>query len=146
MCIRDRVNATPTTVVGVMPASFGFPPGSNDQVELLVPFQFDPANPGSRGSHFLSVIGRLKPGVTITQAQSEMTSLMAGWKSESRARHLLNPQGHPVVMLGLHEDVVGAARKAVWLLMTAVGFVLLIACVNAVSYTHLRAHETPEHL
>jgi putative ABC transport system permease protein len=134
-----QVNATPTTVVGVMPASFGFPPGSNDQVELLVPFQFDPANPGSRGSHFLSVIGRLKPGVTITQAQSEMTSLMAGWKSESRARHLLNPQGHPVVMLGLHEDVVGAARKAVWLLMAAVGFVLLIACVNVANLLLARA-------
>jgi hypothetical protein len=78
-----------------MPATFAFPPGSNDQVELLVPFQFDPANPGSRGSHFLSVIGRLKPGVTTEQARSEMTSLMAGWKSEGRAQHLLNPQGHP---------------------------------------------------
>jgi predicted permease len=134
-----QVNAATTTVVGVMPASFAFPPGSNDQVELLVPFQFDPANPGSRGSHFLSVIGRLKPGVTTEQAQSEMTSLMAGWKSESRAQHLLNPQGHPVVMLGLHEDVVGSARQAVWLLMAAVGFVLLIACVNVANLLLARA-------
>src|SRR5947207_9470198 len=84
-----QVNSAATTVVGVMPANFAFPPGSNDQVELLVPFQFDPANPGSRGSHFLSVIGRLRAGVTVEQAQSEMTSLMAGWKSENRARHLL---------------------------------------------------------
>jgi len=134
-----QVNATTTTVVGVMPANFGFPPGSNDQVELLLPFQFDPANPGNRGSHFLSVIGRLKPGVTIEQAQSEMTSLMAGWKAESRAQHLLNPQRHPVVMLGLHEDVVGSARKAVWLLMAAVGFVLLIACVNVANLLLARA-------
>jgi putative ABC transport system permease protein len=134
-----QVNATTTTVVGVMPANFAFPPGSNDQVEILVPFQFDPANPGSRGSHFLSVIGRLKPGVTIAQAQSEMTSLMAGWKSEGRAKHLLNPQGHPVIMLGLHEDVVGSARKAVWLLMAAVGFVLLIACVNVANLLLARA-------
>jgi putative ABC transport system permease protein len=134
-----QVNATPTTVVGVMPPNFGFPPGSNDQVEVLVPFQFDPANPGSRASHYLSVIGRLKPGVTTAQAQSEMTSLMAGWKSESRAQHLLNPERHPVVMLGLHEDVVGAARKAVWLLMAAVGFVLLIACVNVANLLLARA-------
>ncbi|MEN3326447.1 MAG: hypothetical protein V7638_1254 [Acidobacteriota bacterium] len=125
-----QVNGASTTVVGVMPANFAFPPGSNDQVELLVPFQFDPANPGSRGSHFLSVIGRLKPGVTTEQAMSEMTSLMAGWRSEGRAQHLLGFPNHPVVMLGLHEDVVGSARKAVWLLMAAVGFVLLIACVN----------------
>src|SRR5687767_3938205 len=134
-----QVNAATTTVVGVMPPNFGFPPGSNEQVELLVPFQFDPANPGNRGGHFLSVIGRLKPGVTIAQAQSEMTSLMAGWKSEGRAQHLLNPQNHPVIMLNLHEDVVGAARKSVWLLMAAVGFVLLIACVNVANLLLARA-------
>ena len=134
-----QVNAATTTVIGVMPPTFAFPPGSNDQVDLLVPFQFDTANPGGRGSHFLSVIGRLKPGVTIEQAQSEMTSLMAGWKSESRAQHLLNPERHPVIMLGLHEDVVGSARKAVWLLMAAVGFVLLIACVNVANLLLARA-------
>ena len=134
-----QVNAATTTVVGVMPANFAFPPGSNDQVELLLPFQFDPANPGSRGSHFLSVIGRLKPGVTAEQAKSEMTSLMAAWKSEGRSQHLLNPERHPVVMLGLHEDVVGAARKAVWLLMAAVGFVLLIAVVNVANLLLARA-------
>jgi putative ABC transport system permease protein len=134
-----QVNAASTTVVGVMPANFAFPPGSNDQVELLVPFQFDPANPGSRGSHFLSVIGRLKPGVNTEQAMSEMTSLMAGWRSESRAPHLLGFPNHPVVMLGLKEDVVGSARKAVWLLMAAVGFVLLIACVNVANLLLARA-------
>jgi putative ABC transport system permease protein len=133
------VNSQSTTVIGVMPANFAFPPGSNDQVEVLLPFQFDPANPGNRGSHFLSVIGRLKPGVSIPQAQSEMTSLMAGWKSEGRAQHLLDPDRHPVIMLGLHEDVVGSARKAVWVLMAAVGFVLLIACVNVANLLLARA-------
>ncbi|HEY5401669.1 MAG TPA: ABC transporter permease [Pyrinomonadaceae bacterium] len=133
------VNSQSTTVIGVMPLNFAFPPGSNDQVEVLIPFQFDPANPGGRGSHFLSVIGRLKPGVSIQQAQSEMTSLMAGWKGEGRAQHLLNPERHPVVMLDLHEDVVGSARKAVWVLMAAVGFVLLIACVNVANLLLARA-------
>ena len=133
------VNSQSTTVIGVMPLNFAFPPGSNDQVEVLLPFQFDPANPGGRGSHFLSVIGRLKPGVSIQQAQSEMTSLMAGWKDEGRAQHLLNPERHPVVMLDLHEDVVGSARKAVWVLMAAVGFVLLIACVNVANLLLARA-------
>ena len=133
------VNSQSTTVIGVMPLNFAFPPGSNDQVEVLLPFQFDPANPGGRGSHFLSVIGRLKPGVSIQQAQSEMASLMAGWKGEGRAQHLLNPERHPVVMLDLHEDVVGSARKAVWVLMAAVGFVLLIACVNVANLLLARA-------
>lgn len=134
-----QVNSAATTVVGVMPPNFAFPPGSNDQVELLVPFQFDPANPGNRAGHFLSVIGRLKPGVTTEQAMSEMTSLMAGWKSEARAQHLLGAPNHPVIMTGLHEDVVGSARKSVWLLMAAVGFVLLIACVNVANLLLARA-------
>src|SRR5262249_8400536 len=134
-----QVNATTTTVVGVMPANFAFPPGSNDQVELLLPFQFDPANPGNRGSHFLSVIGRLKKGVTIDQARSEMVSLMSGWKAENRARHLLMPDKHPVVMLSLHEDVVGASERPVLLLMGAVVFVLLIACVNVANLLLARA-------
>ncbi|PWT95653.1 MAG: permease, partial [Blastocatellia bacterium] len=134
-----QVNSQSTTVVGVMPPNFAFPPGSSDQADVFLPFQFDPANPGNRGSHFLSVIGRLKPGVTISQARSEMTSLMAGWKSENRAQHLLNPERHPVVMLGLHEDVVGSARRAVLLLMVAVAAVLLIACVNVANLLLARA-------
>ena len=134
-----QVNANTTTVVGVMPPNFAFPPGSNEQVEILLPFQFDPANPGNRGGHFLSVIGRLRPGVTIDQAQSEMATLMGAWKSEGRAQHLLSPPNHPVLMVGLHEDVVGSARKAVWLLMAAVGFVLLIACVNVANLLLARA-------
>jgi len=134
-----QVNSQSTTVVGVMPRDFDFPPGSNDQVEVMVPFQFDPANPGGRGSHFLSVIGRLKPGVNIDQARAELGSLMAGWKSENRARHLLNPERHPVLLLPLHEDVVGSARLAVLMLMGAVGFVLLIACVNVANLLLARA-------
>jgi putative ABC transport system permease protein len=134
-----QVNSQSTTVIGVMPQNFSFPPGSNDQVDVLLPFQFDPANPGNRGSHFLSVIGRLKPGVNIDQARSEFNSLMAGWASEKRDRHLLDPQRHPVLLFGLHEDVVGSARPAVLMLMGAVGFVLLITCVNVANLLLARA-------
>ncbi|MDX6304938.1 MAG: hypothetical protein QOI77_1907, partial [Blastocatellia bacterium] len=134
-----QVNSQSTTVIGVMPQTFSFPPGSNDQVDVLLPFQFDPANPGGRGSHFLSVIGRLKPGVNMDQARSEFTSLMAGWASEKRDRHLLDPQRHPVLLFGLHEDVTRSARAAVLMLMGAVGFVLLITCVNVANLLLARA-------
>src|SRR5215470_2160609 len=134
-----RINARPFTVVGVMPQGYVFPPGANDPVDVWTPFQFDPANPGGRGNHFLNLIGRLKPGMTIEQARGEMLTLEDGWKNENRARHLLNPQRHPVLMFPLHDDVTGAAKPAVLMLLGAVAFVLLIACANVASLLLARA-------
>src|SRR5262249_21747439 len=61
----------PVTIIGVMPGSYVFPPGSNSPSELFTTFQYDPANPGGRGNHFLNIIGRLKPDVSVEQAQAE---------------------------------------------------------------------------
>jgi predicted permease len=134
-----RINEQSTTVLGVMPQGYVFPPGTNEPVDVWTPFQFDPANPGGRGGHFLYVIGRLKPGMTIQQAREEMAMLQSGWKAEGRAQHLLNPANHPVLMVPLHEDVVGGARSAVLMLLGAVGIVLLIACANVASLLLARA-------
>ncbi|HKG23136.1 MAG TPA: ABC transporter permease, partial [Blastocatellia bacterium] len=134
-----QIDSRPYTVIGIMPADYVFPPGTNDPAEVWVSFRFDPANPGGRASHFLSVIGRLKPGVSVQQARGEMDSLIEGWKQENRAPHLLSPPNHPVLMSSLHEEVVGSARAAVLMLMGAVGFVLLIACVNVASLLLARA-------
>jgi putative ABC transport system permease protein len=134
-----QINAQPFTVIGVMPRTFVFPPGSNDPSEMWLSLQIDPANPGNRGGHFLYVVGRLKQDVRLEQARSEIESQMAGWKSESRAMHLPNPENHPVLMVPLHEDVVGAARPAVLMLLSAVAFVLLIACVNVANLLLARA-------
>jgi len=133
------IDARPFNVVGVMPQGYVFPPGSNQPVDVWRPFQFDPANPGGRSNHYLYVIGRLKPGTTLDQARSEMGALMAGWASESRARHLLKSKIHPVLMFPLHEDVVGGAKSAVLMLLGAVAFVLLIACANVASLLLARA-------
>ena len=134
-----QINSQPTIVVGVMPPGFVFPPGSNDPAEVWVPLQLDPANPGSRGSHFLYVIGRLKPNARVEQARAEMDSLAAGWKSQNRSMHLPGTENHPILMVPLHEDVVGAARPAVLMLLGAVAFVLLIACVNVANLLLARA-------
>ena len=134
-----QINSQPTNVAGVMPPGFVFPPGSNDPAEVWLPLQLDPANPGNRGGHNFYVIGRLKPDVKVDQARSEMDSLMAGWKSQNRAMHLPDPERHPILMVPLHEDVVGAARPAVLMLLGAVAFVLLIACVNVANLLLARA-------
>jgi putative ABC transport system permease protein len=134
-----RINAQPFTVIGVMPQGYVFPPGSNDPAEVWVNFRFDPANPGGRGSHFLYVIGRLKPGATLAQANGEMIMLENAWKSENRARHLFNQTTHTVLMFALHQDVVGGAKPAVLMLLGAVAFVLLIACANVASLLLARA-------
>jgi len=134
-----QINSQPTTVIGVMPPGFVFPPGSNDPAEVWLPLQLDPANSGNRGSHFLYVIGRLKPNAKVEQARSELDSLMDGWKSQNRAMHLPDSERHPILMIPLHEDVVGAARPAVLMLLGAVAFVLLIACVNVANLLLARA-------
>jgi putative ABC transport system permease protein len=133
------IDSRPFNIVGVMPQGYVFPPGSNDPAEVWTPFQFDPSNPGGRGNHFLNLIGKLKPGAALDQARSEIEMLMAGWKGEGRARHLLQPNFHPVLMFSLHEDVVGGAKSAVLMLLGAVAFVLLIACANVASLLLARA-------
>ncbi len=134
-----QIDSQPYTVIGVMPPAFVFPPGSNDPAEVVASFQFDPANPGSRGGHYLNVVGRLKPDASVDQARAEMASLMEGWKNEHRAKHLLNPEFHPVLMIPLHEDVTATVRPAVLMLLGAVAFVLLIACVNVANLLLARA-------
>lgn len=134
-----RVNERPTTVIGVMPRDFAFPPGSNDPVDIFGSLQFDPAQPGGRASHSFNVIGRLNNGVTIDQARKEVEMLIAGWRDEKRAQHLLNPNGHPVLMVPLHADATGSAKLAVLVLLGAVTLVLLIACANVASLLLARA-------
>jgi putative ABC transport system permease protein len=129
---RDvRLNGRPCTVVGVMPKGFAFPPGEVDPPELWAPLQIDPAKPGNRGSHFLNVLARLKPGAGIAQAQSEMVRY-AQHSSDTlgRANHPFDPKMHPIVLAGFQDEIVKGVKRAMLVLLGAVGFVLLIACVN----------------
>ena len=73
---RPCCRAIKCTIVGVMPRDFQFPPGEVDPPELWTPLRLNPASPGGRGSHGYYLLGRLKPGVTIDQARSEMMNLV----------------------------------------------------------------------
>ncbi len=115
------LNGEPHTVIGVASKTFAFPSG----VRLWVPLAFDPANPPGRGAHYLVVVGRLKAGTQLSQAQSEMESIAAGL-----AEAYPNHAGWTVRLVDMKENVVERVRPALLVLLGAVGFVLLIACVN----------------
>jgi len=134
------LNGQKCTVVGVMPKDFQFPPGEADPPELWSPLQIDPAKPGSPASHYISVIGMLKPEVTIAQARSEMSQfLKQSGESETMRVHRLNAKTHPAVMFPFRDEIVGGIRLALLMLLGAVGFVLLIACVNVANLLLARA-------
>ena len=112
-------NGQKCTIVGVMPKEFHFPPGETEPPELWSPMQLDPANPGSRSSHYISVIAMLKPGISIYQARDEMKQLVAQWgRLDSVNRHMFSPKNHPVVMSPFQEEVVGGIRLAMLMLLT----------------------------
>jgi putative ABC transport system permease protein len=129
------------TIVGVMPRGFEFPPGEIDAPEVWSPLQIDPAKPGSRGSHYLNLLGRLRPGVTAGQAQAELEAYerSTGEQHKSANEHYFNTKNHTLVSSPLQAEVVGNARPALLMLLAAVCFVLLIACVNVANLLLARA-------
>jgi putative ABC transport system permease protein len=138
---RDiRLNGNPCTVVGVMPRGFVFPPGELDPPELWLPLQLDPAKPGGRGSHFLSLLALLRDGAGMAQAETELRAYMQH-SAEIAApnTHSFSPKFHTLVLAGFHEEIVRRVRQSLLVLMGAVGFVLLIACVNVANLLLARA-------
>ncbi len=134
---RILVDGAYRTVVGVMPprAQIG-----GERVEAWLPVALGPLDPTQRGSHFLDLVARLRPGVTLQQARAEMAGLLVRWKSLVPAgQHTPSPERHPLVLAPLLEDTVGEARPALRLLWGAVGLVLLIACANVANLQLARA-------
>jgi predicted permease len=129
---RDiRLNGNSCTVIGIMPRGFNFPPGEVNPSELWTPLQLDPAHPGGRGSHYLSVLARLRLGIALVQAQAEMTRYaLHTSQTFAQMQHRFDPVQHPIVLAGFQDEIVRSVRPAMLVLLGAVGFVLLIACVN----------------
>jgi putative ABC transport system permease protein len=124
------------TVIGIMPSGWKFPI-EDERIDYVVPLQYLVASAlNSRGSHFLSVAGRLKPGVQIHQAEAELSAI-AGRLSKQYPDTNMNFTSMSVVTL--HSDVVGNVRPALIILLGAVVLVLLIACANVANLLLARA-------
>ena len=127
------LNGVPHEVIGVLPQTFEFPYSG---LELWAPLAFEGnSQPLSRSNHEFTVYARMKPGVSLAQARAEMDRVGQHLSKEypdTNARH-----GAWVVPL--REELTGPVKNSLLLLLGAVGFVLLIACVNVANLLLARA-------
>ena len=120
------------TVVGIMPAGFYFPPFWRDTAGGLWVPGLNLSNP-ERAAHQYIAIARMKPGVSLSQAQAEMDTI-----AHRIVQQAPDDKGWGVGLVGLREQVVGETRRPLLILFGAVGFVLLIACANVANLTTAR--------
>jgi putative ABC transport system permease protein len=127
-----RLNDQPATVVGVMPKGFNFPPSA----DVWVPMAMTGEEKTSRSMHSLLVVSRLKPGVSMPQAQAEMNAI----SGRLEAAFPKTNQGWHVRVMSIGQFVTGdLTRSYTVLLLGAVGFVLLIACANVANLQFARS-------
>ncbi|HEX8073331.1 MAG TPA: ABC transporter permease [Pyrinomonadaceae bacterium] len=127
-----NLNGNPTTIVGVMPADFEFPAPFS---QLWTALRFATDTPPSRQAHFLYTRARLKPGVTIAQAEGELRTIAA----RLRQQYPDTNADRDVRLVPLHAQTVEQARAGLLVLLGAVAFVLLIACANVANLMLARA-------
>lgn len=135
-----EVNSHPRTIVGVMPRGFRV---VDHDFDVLIPFAFERNKQTLAGFGFQS-IGRLKPGVTIPQANADLARLIPVWMdsfsngpgtdSHWYVKWRITPDLH-----SLKQEVVGSVGSVLWVVMGTIGLVLLIACVNVANLLLVRA-------
>jgi putative ABC transport system permease protein len=129
------LNGLPFTVIGVLPPTFEFPLATK-QNQLLTTIAAEGQNLDERGAQVLRAMGRLKHGVSFEQAQADLTNVTSGLEQQY-PRYDRNATAY---LVRADEQIVGRdVRRALWVLLGAVGFILLIACTNVTNLLLVRA-------
>jgi len=126
-----HLNGEAFTVVGIMPADFDYPVGG----EAWAPLELSPADKSDRGGHYLAVIGRLKSGTTVRQAEADLQTIAGRLAREFPETN----GGHSVRVVGLVQDLTYGTRQFLSVLMGSAVFVLLLACANVANLQLARA-------
>jgi len=124
-------NGVTRTVIGVMPPDFNYPKGA----EIYAPFALTPELSRSRGNHSYLGIGRLKPGITLPAAQADLGRIAGQLEKQYPETNT----GRGIVIYPILADTVRMYATALWTMMAAVGFVLLIGCANVANLMLARA-------
>jgi putative ABC transport system permease protein len=129
------LNGIPHRVLAVLPRDFDDP--LEPDIDVWTPLNLQPGAPNTFDNYYLSIVARLKEGASLGQAQAELTTLAADMQRDS-------PPSRPrwsARVVPLHIDTVGSARTMLWILVGAVGLLMMIACVNVASILLARGAE-----
>jgi predicted permease len=130
------MNGRPYTVVGVLERGFQFP----RDAEVWTPLAFSAADlsPDSRGNHGLQVVARIKPGLTFQQVRADLARVARRMIAD-HPDYPYTQYNFTFLVVPLLDQTIGDVKTALWVLCAAVGFVLLIACLNVASLLLVRA-------